>query len=139
MGAWGIGYFEDDSALDFMADIEDSDNPKQTIRDAISDAIDADYLESDQGTAAIIAAIYVDKQVNGTKYSSSDNDEPLDVDTFPERHPEQNFSDLKSTAVQALTKVLEENSELNELWAESEENYSASRQGVEQIISRLTK
>lgn len=56
MEAWGHGYFEDDTALDFMANMEDSDNPKETIREALNAALDADYLETDEGNAVIISA-----------------------------------------------------------------------------------
>lgn len=81
----------------------------------------------------------VDSQLNGTKYSEVDRDEPLDVDTFPERYRNISFSDLQSSAVQALQKVIVDNSELSELWAETEEYYPAWRQTVEQLIERLDK
>lgn len=137
MGAWGHGYFEDDAALDFMADIEDSDNPKKVIRQAFDTANKAEYLESDEGSAAIVAATYVDRKLNGTKFSPAAHDEPLDVDTFPDRNPDVDLSDLRKPAVEALQKVLSDNSELNELWAENDEDYPAWKQGVEQLIKRL--
>jgi hypothetical protein len=136
MGAWGHGHFENDAALDFMADIEESNNPKDLLNEAF-DTADADYLETDVGTSAIVAAAYVDRQINGTRFTSSEHDEPLEVDTFPDRHPDQNFSDLKEKAVQALINVLDENSELNELWEENEEDYPAWRESIEQMIQRL--
>jgi hypothetical protein len=139
MGAWGYGHFEDDSALDFMADIEDSEHPKKDLSNAFETAINADYLESDEGNAAIVSAAYVDRQVNGTKFSSADQDEPFDVDTFPDRHPVLDFSDLRAKAVQALRKVLGDSSELNELWAENDEEYPSWREGVEKMIQRLDK
>jgi len=139
MGAWGHGHFQDDAAFDFMADIEDADNPKEIISDAFETAIDADYLETDEANAVVVAATYVDRQLNGTTFSSPNSDEPLDVDTFPGRHPELDLSDLRNNAVQALRKVLDDNCELNELWAENEEDYPAWRQGIEQLIQRLDK
>lgn len=137
MGAWGYGYFEDDAAFDFMAEVEESGNPKGVLRRAFDTATDSDYVESDEGSAVIVAAAYVDRQLNGTRFSSADQQEPLSVDTFPDRNPEQDFSDLRERAVQALAKVLEDDSELNELWAENEEDYPAWRQGVEQLLHRL--
>lgn len=137
MGAWGYGHFENDAALDFMADIEESDNPKELLNDAFDTAIDADDLETNEGTSAIVAAAYVDRQINGTRFTSPGHDEPLEVDTFPDRHPDQNFSDLKEKAVQALDRVLDESSELNELWEENEEDYPAWRESIEQMIQRL--
>lgn len=137
MGAWGHGYFEDDAALDFMADIEDSDNPKKVIRQAFETAIKAEYLESDEGSAVIVGATYVDRKVNGTKFTEAGHDEPLDVDTFPDRNPDVDLSDLRKPAIEALQKVLSDTSELNELWSENDEDYPAWKQGVEQLLKRL--
>jgi hypothetical protein len=139
MGAWGHGYFEDDAALDFMADIEESKNPKKIINKALDVAIDADYLENDEGNAVIISATYIDRQLNGSTFSEADRDEPLDVDTFPNRYPDVDFSDLRGKVVQALQRLLGEESELKELWKENEEDYPNWRQGVEQLIQRLDK
>ena len=139
MGTWGHGYFQDDSALDFMVDLEESDNPKELIVASFEAAIDAEYMQSDEGTAAIVSAVYVDRQANGTIFSSEERGEYLEVDTFPDRHPQVDLSDAKEKAVQALKKVLDENSEINELWAEDEDFYTAWRAGVEQLILRLSK
>ena len=139
MGTWGPGYFENDSALDFMADVEESPNPKAVLKNAFDTAIKTDYLESDEGSAVIVAATYVDRQLNGTKFSASDLDEPLDVDTFPDRHPDVNLLDLREKAVFALAEVLNGGSELNELWGENENDYPAWKNSVEALILRLKK
>ena len=139
MGAWGHGHFEDDSAWDFMDEIEESDDPKEVINAALDAALEAEYLESDEGNAVIVAATYIDRQQNGTKFSSPDSDEPLNVDTFPGRHPNVDFSKLRAKAIQALQKLLGDDSELNELWVENEELYPAWRQGIESLIQRLNK
>lgn len=139
MGTWGTGYFEDDSALDFMDSIEKSDDPKRMLAKAFDKAIRSDYLESDEGTAVIVSAAYVDRHVNGTKFTPEDNGEPFAIDTFPDRHPDQNFIDLKAKAVSALARILGDNSEINELWAENDEDYSTWREGIQQLIARLSK
>ncbi len=139
MGAWGHGHFEDDSAWDFMDEIEEADDPKEVINTALDAAIETEYLESDDGNAVIVAATYVDRQQNGTIFSSPDRDEPLSVDTFPDRHPDVDFADLKNKAIQALQRLLGDDSELNELWAENEELYPAWKQGIEALILRLSK
>lgn len=138
MGAWGHGYFENDSALDFMADVEESNDPKLLLQNAIEAGLESEYLEADEGDAVIVAAAYVDRYLNGTRYSGADDDEPLDVDTFPERHPQLNLADLKPAARKALARVIGEDSELNELWQENEEDYPAWRNGVEALINRLS-
>jgi hypothetical protein len=108
MSAWGYGYFQNDSALDFVNDLEDAVNPKEYISNALDEAIDTDYLEVDEGSAAVVAAAYIDAQLHGTRFSASDADEPLTVDTFSLRHPAINLADLRNKAVQALQKVLAE-------------------------------
>jgi hypothetical protein len=139
MGAWGFGYFEDDTALDFMNYLEESDNHVQVIIDAFESAIASDELDYEEGCAAIVAAAYVDRQINGTKFTTSDQVETLAVDTFPERYPKLEFSDLKEEAVQALNKLLTDDSELNQLWQENEDDYPSWRQGITQLIDRLQK
>lgn len=139
MGTWGTGYFEDDSALDFMQDIEDSENPKQTIKEALQTALENDYLEVDEGTAVIVATTYIDAQLNGTKFGSENRDEPLGVDTFSTRNPNISFSDLKADAIVALKKVISENSELNELWEENDEDYPEWKAEVQKLITSLSK
>ncbi len=136
MGAWGHGHFEDDAALDFMAEIEYADNVREVLIAAFNTAIHTHDLDADDANAVIVAAAYVDRQTNGTRFSGA-GDEPLDVDTFPERHPGQDFAELKEQAVNALQVVLSDQSELNELWAENEEDYPAWRQGIAQLIERL--
>jgi hypothetical protein len=86
--------------------------------------------------AVIVTAAYIDRQVNGSMFSLA-GDEPLIIDTFPDRHPDIDLSSLKVETVQALQKVLGKDSDLNELWAENEDLYPAWRQGIEHLIHRL--
>jgi hypothetical protein len=137
MGAWGTGFFEDDGAFDFTDEIESSDQPKETIATAFRAAIAADYLERDEANAVIVAATYVDRCVNGTTFSARDDADPLDVDTFPERRPDQDLSGLRELAVHALHQVTGDHSELKELWAETDE-FEAWQGGIEQLIERLS-
>ena len=57
MGAWGTGSFENDAALDWLPELEEADGPDvldRTLR-RVTEAGD-DYLEVDEGAAAIAAA-----------------------------------------------------------------------------------
>ena len=139
MGAWGHGHFEDDSALDFMDEIEMSDQPAAFLRKTLEKATKADFLDADEGNAVIVAAAYVDRQLNGTRFTPPDYEEPLEVDTFPDRHPRTDLSTLRDIAVEALECLLGEESELNELWAENEEDYPAWRGGIEAMLGRLRR
>ena len=137
MGAWGYGHFQNYAALDFMDEIETAEGPKAVINDALVNATESEYLESDDGNAAIVAATYIDSQVNGTKFSLEGDEGLLDVNAFADRHPGVDFYELREIALEAMQKVLSDDSELNELWSKNEKDYPAWRQGVEQMMERL--
>ena len=138
MGTWGYKHFENDSAFDYSSMIEDSDNPKEILKDTFGHTLQMDNISADQGQALIAFAAYVDSQTNGTKYSDDDTD-LLDVDTFPQRHPDLDFTDIKEVAYKAVLKVLDKDSELNELWEENKEEYPLWIKEVEGLIERLKK
>ena len=137
MGTWGYKHFENDSAFDYSSMIEDSDNPKEILKDTFGHTLQMDNISADQGQAIIAFAAYVDRQTNGTKYS--DDTDLLDVDTFPQRHPDLDFTDIKELAYKAVLKVLDKDSELNELWEENKEEYPLWIKEVEGLIERLKK
>ena len=111
---------------------------RQLIESTFEEALEEEYLDSDSGCLVVVTAAYVDRQLNGTIYSDEDSDEPLSIDLFPENSPSTELRDLKGIAVQALTRVLGENSELNELWLENEEEYPTWRKEVADLLNRLS-
>ncbi|MCD2425926.1 DUF4259 domain-containing protein [Niabella pedocola] len=139
MGTWGTGYFENDTALDFMGDIEEADDPKELFEETLAETMDMDFLDADQGAAVIVIGAYIDRQRNGTQYSAPEHPGSIDIDTFPDRHPDIDFSELRTTVIKALKKVLANDSELNELWAENEGAYPVWRRNIEMLIERLSE
>ncbi|RYY93870.1 MAG: DUF4259 domain-containing protein, partial [Chitinophagaceae bacterium] len=137
MGAWGYNYFENDAALDYMADIETTDDPVDMVEDIFAEALHGEYLDSDTGNAVVVAAAYVDRQMHGTSYSASGSEEILDIDTFFERNPGVNFAPFRAKAVQALRKVIGEGSELLEEWTKNGTNAPHWRKSIEDLIARL--
>ncbi|MCW3127051.1 MAG: hypothetical protein JWO03_2709 [Bacteroidetes bacterium] len=132
MGAWDSGIFDDDSAWDFLDTVGGSDAPQEIFKTAFGTAINADYLEYDDCHAVTVSAACIDNMVNGTQYADQEV-----VNTFGEKH-DISVSDLKVDAVKALHIVLSDKSELNDLWAENEEDYPAWKQNIEDLILRLT-
>lgn len=114
MGAWGTGPFDNDDAADFAAtldDLEPEDKPA-AIREALLEAAEeTDYLERDAGGAAVAAAALVAAQ-------QPDGD-TIDAISGPKQSIPDLPEDLRALAVQALTRVLADDSELNELWTDS--------------------
>lgn len=135
MGAWGYGIFDDDTAYDYVDEIDNSDNPKEIFKKAFKNAIDADYLEYDDCHAVTVSASYIDSILNGTRPRVDTEDE--NYFQFIENNKNLDVTDLKTDAVKALEKVISDNSELNELWAANEELYPKWKGNIEELIKRL--
>ncbi|MFD4761289.1 DUF4259 domain-containing protein [Streptomyces sp. NPDC058439] len=110
MGTWDTGHFDSDSAADFSGAIDDASEPEReaVIRNALTDAIEAEYLDSDEGAPAVAAAALVASQCPGG--------EPVTTAYGPDKPLPVLATDLRPLAVKALDAVLGENSELRELW-----------------------
>ncbi|RYY39222.1 MAG: DUF4259 domain-containing protein [Chitinophagaceae bacterium] len=139
MGAWGTGYFENDAAFDYMDDIEDTDDPVDMIEDIFSEAMQSEELDSDTGSAVIVAAAYIDRQVNGTRYTEASDEEEFPIDSFAARNPDVDLAPFRTQAMEALRKVLEPTSELRQLWDENATDGPIWRQSIEALIGRLDK
>ena len=114
MGAWGADSFENDDALDWLADF--CDDPEENVILAalrqVADAGDGDYLEATDCAAGVAAAEVVAALKGATRYVPEDVKGCLDASHIkPDEH-------LVETALRALARV-RSNSELKELWDES--------------------
>jgi hypothetical protein len=115
MGAWGIKNFENDSALDWLGDFSENQNAEFIEETLLVVLENEDYLEVDDCSYALAAAEIL-AALNHHK--SSD---------FPEEGLEEilsihveNLTELKELAKTTILKI-KSNSELKELWEESEE------------------
>ncbi|MFE7190571.1 DUF4259 domain-containing protein [Kitasatospora sp. NPDC057541] len=118
MGTWDIGHFDNDTAADFSGTLDETPLAEReaVVRRVLTLAADTgaeDYLDVDEAVEAVAAAALVASQCPGGEpvTTSYGPDEPLPV--FP--------TDLRPLAAEALDRVLAEESELAELWDESEE------------------
>ena len=114
MGAWGTGPFDNTDATDFAATLDDLDpeDKPEAIREALTEAAEAtDYLERDAAAAAIAAAAVVAAQ-------QPDGD-PTDEVYGPKQPIPDLPEDFRRLALKALTRVLADDSELNELWSDN--------------------
>jgi hypothetical protein len=126
MGAWDDGPFGNDSALDWLA--EAADDPG-ALESAFEATLDADYLEVDEGSAAVAAAAIVAAAFDG------------DLSGLPRdaRAVVSNISmsaELRARAVKALERVLGPESELASLWGEGG-GESGFHKHIEQLRTRL--
>jgi Domain of unknown function (DUF4259) len=129
MGAWSIEHFDNDAALDWLYDFSMTPSV-QLLEDTFKAVADTtDYIESDDG-AAVLAAAEVIAAVKGKKSAAY----PEDTEVFSSLRisPE-----LIARALQAIDVVSrEDNSELKELWQESDE-YEDWQKAVNDLRERL--
>lgn len=132
MGTWSIHAFGNDEAADFAIELSESSN-LDLIQSALEDVIAADeYLEApeaDRGiAAAAVLALLNGQEIPGTL------DEALS--TWVKSQTTKPGSALLTKAQVVIERVLSENSELAELWIESDE-YESWQDGLRLIKASL--
>jgi hypothetical protein len=130
MGAWGLGVFENDSAADWIGELLGS-NGTSAIAAALEIVASADdYIEVDEGSAAL-AAIEVLNLMKGVGPESV----PDPVSEWVEQNLGQNVSRLIPLAKRALGKVADAKlSEVAQLWLEQDYDWDGM---VADIRARL--
>jgi uncharacterized protein DUF4259 len=134
MGGWGTGVFENDGAGDFLAEFCQAELAQRA--DVVSRAMQAateaaDYLEIDEGQAAVAAAAVVAAARGGRPVTAGDSAKTFGTGDLPQPEP-----DLVALAVRALDRVTADDSEWMELWQESPE-LSAALGAVAEVRAAL--
>ncbi|GGY78115.1 DUF4259 domain-containing protein [Streptomyces anulatus] len=127
MGTWDIGPFDNDTAADFAAELDEAapEEREGMIRGVLKRAAGpADFLgiydgERAVGAAALVAAQHPDCDPACSNYGPSE--------LLPELP-----ADLRMLALDALDQVVSNRSELAELWAEAA-NWSKWRQDITRL------
>ncbi|WP_020558553.1 DUF4259 domain-containing protein [Thiofilum flexile] len=120
MGAWSHEPFGNDTACDWAYDLENT-HDLSLIEQAFDEVLDLgtdDYLDSYEGSHAVAAAEVLAKLLGkGTQtdgYTSK-------IDAWVQSIHIQPSETLLKKAQQALTRIMTENSELQELWGETDD------------------
>ncbi|HET7602086.1 MAG TPA: DUF4259 domain-containing protein [Gemmatimonadales bacterium] len=130
MGAWGVGPFENDDAGDWVWQLEEAED-LALVQGALEAAAHADgSLESPTSSEALAAA-----EVVAALAGHPAPDLPDEVQSWVSAHPDPVSPDLRALALAAVARVASD-SELQELWAESEEGGEWSKR-VEELRGRL--
>ena len=118
MGTWGIGSFENDDAADFMIDLLDSGD-LSLVREVLDNVLTStEYVEAPDATLAIVGAEIV-AAARGRPTVAAQQEEGL-ADWLARIRPTID-ADLTTPAREALTRILADNSELRELWEETDD------------------
>jgi hypothetical protein len=131
MGAWGAGSFENDDALDWVAELEESRGTK-LVKKALREVMDAGdgYLEADVASRGVAAA----EVVAGLNDAPGD-DLPEEVENWIEEQRDRTTVDLSPLALEVLARVRTK-SELWDRWHEKPESKSWV-EGISKLEERL--
>ena len=132
MGAWGVGNFENDDALDFLGEIEDEgEGAIQDIIQEVAETGPEDSLEAGEASRAL-AAIEILAAAN----EKMAHDFPEDLKAWLNKTNYQPEEDLYPLAQKALERIKADNSELKELWTEDgDDEWEAI---VDDLYTRIT-
>lgn len=129
MGTWGYQTFEDDTACDWLSELEKSKGTEVLERSLSPEGDEESYLESEDGIGILAAAEIVYGLLNGPREGL-----PEEAIQWIGDHQHLDVSCLKPVCERQLGRVLFEHSELRELWEENEEEYPAWKSHVQTLL-----
>lgn len=130
MGAWGVGPFDNDDAGDWIWQLEEAED-LALVQGALEAAAHPDGdLESSPSSEALAAA-----EVVAALAGHPALDLPDEVQNWVSAHRATVSPDLRALALAAVERITSD-SELQELWAESDEGGDWSKR-VEELRGRL--
>jgi hypothetical protein len=127
MGAWDLGAFDNDSALDW---IDGADGDPVAIDAALAAAHGLEYVEEPEGSAVVAAATIVAAAIAG----QSEEELPPAAEALAATLVVDEA--LRSRAVAALDVVLGDNSELRQLHDEARTS-AQWRSSIERLRTRI--
>lgn len=134
MGTWAVDAFGNDYALDWAEDLQETKN-MEAVENTLDNVLEngADYLEAPFAAEAL-AAIEVIARLQG--HWGKRGADSAAVDAWVEQRPQKARPDLAAKAHQVIERILSEQSELRELWAESE-HYGDWQAAVLELKARV--
>lgn len=115
MGAWNVGPFDNDDALDWLSELDDADD-LEPVRRAF-EALGDDYLDAPTGAIALAAA-----EVVAAASGNRRPELPEQLEAWLASSSVNTSAADRDAAVAAVERVVGDQSELQELWALSDSN-----------------
>ena len=133
MGAWGLGNFENDAALDWIYGLEQSDS-FSAVREALDAvSLSGEYIDADAGSMALAAAEVVAAMMDNPAATLPD-----EVFDWVSAHSSLDATPLLDQVSQVVSAIRSSpQSELRELWLETDE-FEAWENLVDDLLQRLS-
>ena len=131
-GAWGYKSFENDDALDWIANSLTPDGQSAVEKTITSVAKGRGYLEAPDGSSAIAAC-----EVLAAAQGRPSHDLPKDVAALAKKLSSKPSDSIRNSARKALERILGEESELNALWKDAKGDFEKWKKMVEDLKSRV--
>ena len=133
MGAWGELAFDNDRANDWAYDLEEAGDLAPVVAALTEvESVGSGYLEVDASSAALAACEALARLQGRPAYTNAYTEK---VDRWVAAHPQAVPPALINRGSSAIDRILGQNSELRELWEESDT--AAWLAGVADLRSRL--
>ncbi len=133
MGAWGIGTFENDDAVEWLDELQASAD-HAVLQSAFEGTENGDeYLEAPQGIHILCAG-----EIIAALQGQSASDLPEEARDWVQEHKSLDVSSLIPIAIRKIDQVLDTGSELRELWQENEADFPAWSESVSSLQARLS-
>lgn len=132
MAAWGTKTFEEDTANDWIQELIDSEDARELLSESLS--VDPGYIEADQAAIVLAASETLIALLDEPRIGV-----PGELVDWVGDNECDDVSELPEEALPALDKVLGKESELRDIWADSEdfdewlENVESMREAISQM------
>lgn len=133
MGTWGITTFEDDEALDWLSELDSIDDASLLEESIQPDEYDMTFLDAGEAARILCAAEIIAGIVAFPSVYL-----PEEAKDWIRAHKDLNVSSLVPLATTMIDRVLSDESELNELWQENEEDYPKWKKMLLDLKKRLS-
>ncbi len=134
MGAWGAGSFDNDTACDWSYDLEETDD-LSLVEDALERVLEAgdEYLDAMDAEEALAAAEVI-ARLQGNFGEKNAYTEP--VDEWVAANPLPVSPELAKRSHAVIERIVGSESELAELWEESE-SFDEWKAAVAELKGRI--
>ncbi|WP_343731317.1 DUF4259 domain-containing protein [Duganella sp.] len=135
MGTWAVDAFGNDYAQDWAEDLHETSN-LDAVEDTLNTVLDSSAGLEAPFAAEALVALEVLARLQGKGGSRTEDSAAVDEWVDARKAKARPRADLAEKAARAIERILSPDSELRQLWEDSE-HYTAWRAAVEDLRTRL--